>query len=112
MSQDLLADVLRLIAVGISLARRLRGDPKVMCETADIIVGYRDARMTAAVAGTFLAIETHGSIMFCRGDYRNSGASSVSLTANCRKAQNVGRVGLHHLAERSTVRQREQRTVA
>jgi hypothetical protein len=66
MPENLLADVLRFIGVRESLARRSVRDPKMPREPANIVLRHGDPRMTAAVAWTFVAIKTHGSIMWWR----------------------------------------------
>ncbi len=74
MPQDLLVDVLRLVRIGKALARRSRGDSEMLRETPDVGVRYRDARMTAAIPRTFVAIEAHGAIISRRraGRARNA----------------------------------------
>jgi hypothetical protein len=85
MPHDLLVDVRRLIGEGESFARRSVRNPEMFRQTVNIVVGDRDARVTAAVAGTFIAIKTHDAIMR-RKRFENHSYDKTIAGANIVKA--------------------------
>ena len=60
MTQDLLTDrIFKGVSIGKPFARRGAGDAEVPRQARNIVITHRNTRMAAAVARTFVAVESH-----------------------------------------------------
>jgi hypothetical protein len=60
MTQDLLTvRIFKGVSIGKPFARRGAGDAEVLRQARNIVITHRNTRMAAAVARTFVAVESH-----------------------------------------------------
>ena len=60
MTEDLLTDrIFKGVSISKPFACRGAGDAEVPRQTCNIVITYRNTRMAAAVAWTFVAVESH-----------------------------------------------------